>query len=494
MAYRQDSTRALEGLTMSSDGRNSHVENPEARLAAWNEQAHHCEKLLRMEDFLPCQNLGEIWAVQTSRWPDRFWLSYYPCIDPKESPARYTFAGFLELIEQIAAVLRGEYGVRLGDTVALMSFNQPLTVAIYFAAWRLGARVVPIHPAEPDGRLCAILVDSSARLFIMHAACRGDHEALDQAIEAALGADFQRCLIMDGPGRRAALVAGWEDFGATLAEVSASGVAFEPSEVSWDSDALVTYPADPQMPPTGVVLTQKQLMAAAYGISQWHALDEHAVLMNVLPLHRAAEVIFSLVTSAFVGAQLILNARFTPEGFWSKLSEHDVSTVSMIPRFMHELLERPEDCDPQAVPNFRHFVSRSQPLTVEAAAAFQDRFGLKIVYGYGLNETAGYSCFLPVSLDWHEHKEWICDHEVPSVGVPIVVNDVDVHDAEGRPLGRGQRGEIVARGHNIMAGYLNKPEATARVFRNGWFRSGYTGYKLCGNDGQDYFFVTGRAT
>jgi len=490
MGHRQKSHSALEGQIMSAGSPHSHADDS----SAWIEQAHHCEKLLRVEDYLSCQNLGEVWAVLTSRWPDRFWLSYYPCLDPAESPARYTFAGFMELIEQISTLLRKEYGVRPGDTLALMAVNQPLTVAFYFAAWRVGARVVPLHPAEPDARVAAILADSRARLLIMHASCRADSESLDQAVEAAVGAGFQRCLILDGSGPRAALVAGWEDFGAALAEVSVAGLASEPPDVSWDADALVVYPADPHMPPIGVVLTQKQLMAAAYGTSQWHGLDEHAVLMSVLPLHRAAEVVFSLVTSAFVGAQLILNAKFTPHGFWRKLGEHDVSTVSMIPRFMHELLERPEDCDPQAIPNFRHFVCRSQPLTVDAAAAFQDRFGLKIVYGYGLNETAGYSCFLPVALDWHEHKEWICDHEVPSVGVPILVNDVDVYDADGKSLAYGERGEIVARGHNIMAGYLNNPEATSRVFRNGWFHSGYTGYKLRGDDGQDYFFVTGRAT
>ncbi len=479
---------------MSARSQHPSSNGPETNLSAWVEQAHRCDKLLRIDDFLPCQNLGEAWSALASRWTDRFWLSYYPCLDPAENPARYTFAGFLDLIEQVSVVLGREYSVRPGDTVALMTLNRPLTVAIYFAAWRLGMRVVPIHPAESDQRIAAILADSHANLLIMHASCRTDHGPLDEAVEAAVGDDFPRSLILDGPGRRAALAAGWEDFNTALAEVSAAGLTPELPDVSWDADALLVYPAEAQMPPIGVVLTQKQLMAAAYGISQWHAIDERAVLMSVLPLHRASEVIFSLVTAAFVGAQLVLNERSAVEGFWRKLAEHDVSVVSVVPRFMHELQEKAEDCDPKSIPNFRHFVCRSQPLTVEAAAGFQDRFGLKVIHGYGLNETACYSCFLPVALDWYEHREWICDHEVPSVGVPILVNDVDVHDADGRPLAHAQRGEIVARGHNVMTGYLNRPEATARAFQHGWFHSGYMGYKLRGDDGQDYFFVTGRAT
>jgi long-chain acyl-CoA synthetase len=82
--------------------------------------------------------------------------------------------------------------------------------------------------------------------------------------------------------------------------------------------------------------------------------------------------------------------------------------------------------------------------------------------------------------------------EVPSIGGPLAVNDMAIHGAAGEPVPDGEKGEIVIRGHNIMAGYLGDPEADAAAFAGGWFRTGDEGFKLHGQDGRDYYFVTGQ--
>ena len=102
------------------------------------------------------------------------------------------------------------------------------------------------------------------------------------------------------------------------------------------------------------------------------------------------------------------------------------------------------------------------------------------------------SCFLPVDLEWHEHIGWLYDHGFPSIGCPIVTNEMAIHDEKGSPVADGDRGEIVIRGHNIMCGYLNNSEANALAFTHGWFRSGDEGYKRRGEDKRDYYFITGR--
>jgi long-chain acyl-CoA synthetase len=367
-----------------------------------------------------------------------------------------------------------------------------VTAAIYFAAWRLGARVVPVNPDESDEQIGAILCDAKANLLIVHTTCRDDHEPLDRVLESMEREDFQRTLVLDGASRHAALVAGWEDFNAALEDVDAKELPPPSPEALGNAHALVLYPSEGQGELLGAILTQRQLLATAHGIAEWHGIDEHTVLMGMLPLYRGSEVVLSLITSAFAGAEFVLNREFTVAGFWRKLAEHNVSLVSVLPKCLHLLLATEEEYSPENISNFRHFICRSQPLAVEAAGEFQDRFGLKIVHGYGLNETACYSCFLPIALEWAEHMEWICDHEVPSVGVPMIVNDVEIHDPDGKPLPAGEKGEIVARGHNIMAGYLNNPPANAAAFSGGWLHSGYQGFKLRSEDGRDYFFITGR--
>ena len=463
------------------------------RIAASIEEAHRCEKLPNLDDCLPYRDFTLLWAALASRWGNRPWMTYYPCKEVGEQPSSLSFGEFSDLIDRVAALLANEYGISAGRTIALMTINQPITAAIYFAAWRLGARVLPVNPDESDERIGAILSDAKANLLIVHTTCRDDHEPLDRVLEIAEREAFQRTLVLDGASRHAALVAGWEDFNAALEDVGARGSPPALPESPGNADALLLYPSEGQGELIGAVLTQRQLLATAYGIAEWHGIDEHTVLMGVLPLYRGSEVVLSLVTSAFAGAEFVLNREFNVAGFWRKLAEHNVSFVSVLPKCLHLLLATEEEYAPEDISNFRHFICRSQPLAVEAAGEFQDRFGLKIVHGYGLNETSCYSCFLPIALEWAEHMGWICDHEVPSVGVPMIVNDVDIHDPNGKPLPAGEKGEIVARGYNIMAGYFNNPTAAATAFRGGWLHSGYQGFKLRAEDGRDYFFITGRA-
>ena len=129
---------------------------------------------------------------------------------------------------------------------------------------------------------------------------------------------------------------------------------------------------------------------------------------------------------------------------------------------------------------FRHFICGAGPLTVELATKFEQKFKMPIVHGYGLSETTSYACFLPLDLVPAEHRAWLSKHGFPSIGVPLPVNQMAIHDAEGNELGEGERGEIVIRGHNVMRGYLGDDAANEQAFTHGWFRSGRRGVLACG--------------
>ncbi len=483
--------------------------------------AHVCETLPAIDDCLPYRNFGDLWARHVIDRPDREWMDYYSCAADDESPQSYTFGAFSELIDRVATLLHHRYEISRGGAIATFTINQPLTVAIYFAAWRLGARVVPINPGETDERVGYILRNSDARLLVAHRACREDY----LPIEAVGGPDLRRAIVLDPPpaavadetrlsaraaARASSLPSGWDDFRALL-DASEPSTDLPPIDsVSWDSDALVVYTSGTTGNPKGVVLTQKQMFADAHGITQWQQIDEHTVMMNVLPIHHVNGIVVTLITPAFVGAKVVVNKRFRSGGFWRKLARHDVHIVSVVPTLLQFLIDAavgrvidpthppashapaPEDFDPASIPNYRHFICGAGPLSVELAHDFQDRFGLKILHGYGLSETVCYSCFLPTGLEWHEHNTWLYEHGFPSIGCPIITNEMAIHDPEGRPVPDGQKGEIVIRGHNVMSGYHANPQANADAFKFGWFRSGDEGFKLRGADGRDYYFITGR--
>ncbi|MCZ6682978.1 MAG: class I adenylate-forming enzyme family protein, partial [Planctomycetota bacterium] len=450
--------------------------------------AHKCEPLPDISDYLPFTNLGAMWSSLAGRHGNRPWLGYYPCETDDESARWYTYAEFAALIERVAALLSTEFGIRRGGSVATLMINQPLTVATYFAAWRIGARVVPVNPAEGDDRVTYIVENSGATLLLAHVACRTDFSGLN----AAIGREVKRAFVADGEGAVDASLKDWVDFNGVLETTTLPETPPPAPDLPSDVEALVVYTSGTTGQPKGVVLTQRQMLADAHAISAWHDIDEHTVMMNVLPIHHVNGTVVTLLTPAFAGASVVVNRRFRSGGFWRKLAEHDVAIVSVVPTLLQFLLESKEDFEPERIPNFRHFICGAGPLSVELARDFQDHFGLKIVHGYGLSETVCYSCFLPPELPWHEHNRWMYDHGFPSIGVPVATNEMAIHGGEGRPVADGERGEIVIRGHNIMKGYLRNPEANATAFAHGWFRSGDEGFKLRGEDGNDYYFITGR--
>ncbi|MBX3396082.1 MAG: AMP-binding protein [Phycisphaerae bacterium] len=459
----------------------------EAQIRELISKAQHCETLQSIDDFLPYRNFGEMWQRRVIESADSAWLTYYPCAGEQETAECMTYGRFAELIDRVAGVLANRYGIRAGGSVATLTINQPLTIAIYFAAWRLGARVVPVNPGETDDRVGYIVSNSQASVLIAHRSCREDFDGVARHLEA----NVERAMIgpNDAPDARGG---GWHDFESELAGDFARGPLPQIDSVTWEAEALVVYTSGTTGNPKGVVLNQKQLFSDAHAISRWHAIDAHTTMMNVLPIHHVNGIVVTLITPCFVGAHVVVNKRFKSAGFWRKLENHGVSIVSVVPTLLQFLIDADEEFVAERIPNFRHFICGAGPLSVELARDFQDKYGLKIVHGYGLSETVCYSCFLPTDLEWHEHCAWMYDHGFPSIGCPIETNEMAIHDGSGKPVPDGQKGEIVIRGHNIMCGYFKNPTANAAAFTYGWFRSGDEGFKLQGKDKRDYFFITGR--
>ena len=117
-------------------------------------------------------------------------------------------------------------------------------------------------------------------------------------------------------------------------------------------------------------------------------------------------------------------------------------------------------------------------MPVEVMHAFNQKYGVKILEGYGLSETS------PVASFNHLNRE----PKAGSIGTPIWGVEMKVLDGEGKEAVQGELGEIVIRGHNVMRGYYKRPEATNEAIRNGWFYTGDIAYV----DEEGYFFIKDR--
>ncbi len=409
-------------------------------------------------------SLGTLLAHHATAQPDAPFLRYFD--DEAGVTADYSYAQFWDAVRRAAAALHAQ-GLREGDCVASLSHNHPLAAVLLFAGWTIGLVVAPQNVAEDDARIAFILRDAGARLLIAHR----DH--LDRARRlAAEAGTAARVLDLDELG------------GNDRAELQTVDYRRYP--------ALLVYTSGTTGQPKGVVLTQYNLMINARGTAMWHAITPAFRLMCVLPIHHVNGIVVTLITTVFAGASVVLNRSFKASTFWRRLSEERVAIVSVVPTILQFLHEANEDLRARELASFRYFICGAGTLPLGLVEKFEQRFGMKVLHGYGLSETTAFNCTLPTNLSREDRQHWLSAFGYPSIGTVLPFCEMAIHDADGRPQPAGQRGEIVIRGHYVMAGYFHRPDANAETFRHGWFRSGDEGFFECDAQGRKFFFISGR--
>jgi long-chain acyl-CoA synthetase len=458
------------------------------------------------------RNLRDALALHAKASGSKTFLISY---DADNQRVEYSYAEFVARCHQVANLMYDDLGIRRGDRVAVIGHNAPEVVMIYMACWIIGAAVVPQNVAEDDARIAFILRNSRARLLF----ALGPYAERAQRIvygQGDLGTPDVMGIIQVGGERRDDMLDFHEivasrsttflgdDSGAKSGDLSIR--AGNERTAALDDEALIVYTSGTTGAPKGVVLSQYNLIADAQAIASWQAITGNQRLMCVLPIHHVNGIVVTLITPLLVGGSTVLNQKFTVNHFWDRIVRDKVQIVSVVPTLLQFLLQHARDNMRQGetmfghgihrlnLAHFRHFICGAGTLSVQLATEFEDVIGFPILHGYGLSETTCYSCSLPISLSWEEHKGWLRDHGYPSIGCPLDVNEMAIFSADGsgQRLGPGERGEICVRGHNVMLMYHERPDANDEAFRFGWFRTGDEGFYLPDEQGRPYFFITGR--
>jgi acyl-CoA synthetase (AMP-forming)/AMP-acid ligase II len=428
------------------------------------------------EPMVPFRNIGDLLEQRTDGLEQQIFLVFY---SDDGLRTELTYREFFEQVSQTASYLKSA-GIERGDRIAVMSPNHVDVLIQYFGAFMLGAVVVPINAGEDDRRVLFTLQDSGARLAFVRDLCidrilglRGQVPTLQQIVQV---------------GARA-----HSNLPHFASEITRQPISFTPPQPpSLDSEALIVYTSGTTGNPKGVLLDQYNLLVDAMAIAEWHQIARDQRVMCVLPLHHVNGIIVTVMTPLYAGGTIVLNQRFHPDKFFERISAEKVSVVSVVPTLLQFLLHAKLDMEAYKLARLRHFICGAGPLTVELAAKFEQTFKIPIIHGYGLSETTCYSCFLPIDLSLAEHKDWIAKHGFPSIGVPLPINEMAIHDDQGNELPEGVKGEIVIRGHNLMARYFQNPDANDTTFAHGWFRSGDEGFFQYDDTGRQFFFITGR--
>jgi len=365
-----------------------------------------------------------------------------------------------------AGALRAR-GVGPGDAVAVLIPNVPDFARVYYAILSLGAIVVPVHALLKAREIEYVLQDSGAKLLICAAPLLGE----GAAGATASGIDVLTVMAPDDGG-----------FPRLEAEaVDAEPIrTYEPCRPS--DTATILYTSGTTGKPKGALGTHfalvEQTSTLLTSVMDFQPGD---VLFGGLPLFHTFGQTVVLNTGLRAGVTIVLMPRFTGEDALKLLAKHNVNIFIGVPTMYVALLEAAKTV-PDRPAALRYGISGGASLPLAVMDRFRDVYGVEIHEGYGLTETSPVAAFNHVGTA----------PRPGTIGIPIWGVDIEIARPEVvdsiELLPNGELGELVIRGHLLMKGYLNRPEATAEAVVDGWFRSGDLGTK----DDDGYLTIVDR--
>jgi long-chain acyl-CoA synthetase len=369
----------------------------------------------------------------------------------------WSFAEFEHRVSEVAAGLRAR-GVGQGDIVGVVLPNSPHYLEVWWAILWLGATFNPVNPALTAREAVGILADSGAVCVV----CTPDAAAGLREHSGEL------------PALREIVVAEGADAAAAL---RGAGTVDEHAPVQAHELAALVYTSGTTGRPKGAMLTHANLLANAWQLGEPLPVSRGDVMGMVLPLFHVNAQLVTTVIPLFIGAQVAMWERFSASQFWSEVARFEPVTFSAVPTMLAALLHAP-GADEAETNTLRFVICGAAPLSPALFRRFEEKFGLRIMEGYGLTEGTCCSTINP----------FVGPRKIGSIGLPTRGQEVVVLDEQGELVGDGTPGEVCVRGSNVMQGYYNRPDANAETLRDGWLHTGDVGYR----DEDGFFFLVDR--
>lgn len=360
----------------------------------------------------------------------------------------------LDLLSRRAASYLQNIGIRAGDHVGVQIPNSPAFVALYFGILMLGATVVPQNPLSTAGELRQNMSDAKVQLVFT--------QSFGHDVAKTLRGGAQVVAVKSNDGL--------DLFGE-----------FEPlqvvQEVPGDATAVILYTSGTTGNPKGAELTHANLSLNAAAAIEIYSLVPEDVVLGVLPLYHSYGQTCTLNGSIAVQARVVLADRFDAAPVARLIDQHKVTVFLGVPTMFSDVAHCPQEI--ASFDSLRICGAGGAPLPPEIRRNFERRSRAPLFETYGLSETS------PIASINRRGTE----RRTGTIGWPIAGVEMKIVAQDRSSLPTGEIGEIAVRGHNVMKGYWNNPEATHdAIDRDGWFFTGDLGTV----DDSGCFSVVGR--
>ncbi|MDJ0392411.1 AMP-binding protein [Rhodococcus sp. G-MC3] len=347
-----------------------------------------------------------------------------------------------------AAALLADRGISHGDVVAILLSNRVEFVIALFAAWRLGAAATPINPSLTPQEIEYQISDSAAAVVVT-------------VPELVLKTPYEVARLTD-----------------LFEEPRAVRVADGPAEVTPEHLALLIYTSGTTGKPKGVMLDHANLTAMTSMSVEAFSLNATTHGLLILPLFHVNGIVVGTLSPLVAGGRATIAGRFDPATFFDRVESAHPTFFSGVPTIYAMLANLPATVRPDTS-SLKFAVCGAAPASASLLAAFENRFGVPVVEGYGLSEGTCASTVNPLAGP----------RKPGTVGLPLPGQQIRIVDENGTPINDGRPGEVLIHGANVMRGYLGRPEETAGTVRDGWLHTGDIG-RL---DDDGYLILVDRA-
>lgn len=406
---------------------------------------------------------------------------------------RMTYAQLDRKASQVANLLAG-LGVQPHDRVALSCPNVPQFSVAYYGILKAGAAVVPLNVLLKRREVSYHLQDSGAKVFLCFVGdglpLEGHRGYLDSQEHGGSCEHFVVLGTGDGRGTAAELPVGLTILEQAIAE---QPTTFPKATVDEDDTAVILYTSGTTGRPKGAELRHRNMRDNALACEALFQTSPHRpdTYLATLPLfHSFGQTVVQ--NGAFAtGGTVVMLTRFDPRKALKLMLAERITFFAGVPTMYWGLLRALDDPDGGApidvaaiAQHLRIAAAGGAPLPAEVHGAFEKHFGTAVLEGYGLSETSPIASF----VRYGEQTR------IGSIGRPIPGVEMKLIDPNP---GRWNEiawtpdavGEIAIRGHNVMKGYLDKPEATTESINCGWFRSG----DLARRDQDGWYYIVDRS-